>query len=66
MIAKEPHSVGKLLSDLNKRKLLFQMSVMGFIRDSVVSGLMFKPVCLCTEGHSDHRGGKKVVSNKQA
>lgn len=42
------------------------MSVVVFIRDSVGSGLVLKPVCLCAEGHCDHRRGKKVVSNKQA
>lgn len=40
--------------------MCLQMSVMGFVRDNTVSGLMLKPVCLCAEGHCEHRRGKRL------
>lgn len=54
--------VDRLSPDMNKRKKCFPMSVVGFIHDSVGSGLVLKPVCLCAEGHRDHRGGEERLS----
>lgn len=40
--------------------MCLQMSVMGFVRDCTVRGFMLKPVCLCAEGHCEHRRGKRL------
>lgn len=55
-----PHAVllgvDRLSRYEQKEKMLSNVCC-GVIHDSVGSGLVLKPVCLCAVGHRDHRGG---------